>query len=124
VAYITANGTDTAGAVAYPPSAGQLPESKQDAVLRRAERTVREVAPPASGDEYRRAAADAELAAFEFLAENPDYLKNYSVLDESTSLAGRGELVEMVAQMMGSFTDERLRFTGGVAQGYVTEISY
>ena len=106
MAYETANGTTTQSATDYCEAAKGAAAVRADAVLRRAERVVRSLAPSPStppDDEYKRAAADAELAAFEHLWQRPSYLKREDWLDGSATYADEGALAGVVRDAMGRY---------------------
>jgi len=83
MAYTTENGVTSAHAVAYHDDAEGASGERVDSTLKRAERAVLDQAVrplPAEGTaelgESRARAADAELAAFEYLFEFKPYLKS------------------------------------------------
>jgi hypothetical protein len=106
VAYQTANGVATQNATDYFEKARGSAEVRLDAVLRRAERVVRSLAPSPStppDDEYKAAAADAELAVFEHLWQRPSYLKREDWLDGSATYTDDGALEGVVRDAMGGY---------------------
>lgn len=117
MAYTTANSvtTDPASGVGlvkvqdYDDSFAGASQVRLDTLLRRAERRVKDIAPPAGTptDEYRAAARDAELLAFDYLFKNPGYLESHSVLDESVSYAKGDALTRIISETMGGFVLEQ-----------------
>lgn len=106
MAYETANGTTTQNAVDYHKAAKGAAEIRLDAILRRAERVVRSLAPSPStppADEYRAAAADAELVAFEYLWQRPDYLERKKLLNAEVTYAKAGSLESAIQAIMGGY---------------------
>lgn len=106
MAHTTANGATTQNAIAYCEAAKGAAEVRVDAVLRRAERIVRSLAPSPStppDDEYKQAARDAELAVFEHLWQRPSYLKRQDWLDASATYADDGALQGVVRDAMGGY---------------------
>ena len=116
MAHETENGTTTQNAVDYCEAAKGAPGVRVDAVLRRAARVVRSLAPPASAppdDEYKAAARDAELAAFEHLWQRPSYLKREDWLDGSVTYADDGALQGVVRDAMGGYYAGEEESSGG-----------
>ena len=106
MAYETSNGTTTQNAMDYCEAAKGAATVRVDAVLRRAERTVRSLAPPPSTPsdvQYKASAADAELAVFEHLWQRPSYLKREDWLDGSATYADDGALAGLVRDAMGGY---------------------
>ena len=104
--HVTANGTTTQNATDYCEGAKGAAVVRVDAVLRRAERVVRSLAPSPStpsDDQYKAAAADTELAAFEHLWQRPSYLKREDWLDGSATYADDGALAGVVRDAMGAY---------------------
>lgn len=105
MAHTTENGVTVERATSYhAPAANGSPE-RLDTILRRAERLVRDLAPPSDpvDNEYKSTAADAELAVFEFLWESPAHIDRETVLDATTYNRGQGALLELVRNAMGRF---------------------
>lgn len=102
--YTTANGTTEYGALDYYPKAAGTPEARIDSVLRRAERIVRDLAPPPDtlDSKYSAVAADTELAVFEYLLETSPHAEREQTLDRMVVYRGDG-LEQLVRQSMGSY---------------------
>jgi hypothetical protein len=113
MAYTTANGatTDTTisgNAIEQTAGASGLPVSRQDRLLRTAERLVRSLAPPPEpqDEEYPQAASDAEIAVFGFLVKTDENTVSGKSLSGvgSKSLRGYKEAVRpLVRDAMGEY---------------------
>jgi hypothetical protein len=108
VPYETANGTLTADAVEQSPVASGFPASRQDRLLRTAERIVRKLAPPPDPvtDDYRQAASDTEVQVFGFLATTNEGVEASDSLSgvSSTSYRAYEEAVRpLVREAMGDY---------------------
>jgi len=105
MAHTTQNGVTTAHATEYHAPAKRAPERRLDAILRRSERLVRDLAPPPSptDGEYGQTAADAELAVFEHMWERASYVDKDGVMQASTTYADRKALEDLVRDSMGRF---------------------
>ena len=107
MAHTTANGVKNTDVVAYHEDANGAPAARVDAVLRRAERGVRDltVRPVPEGDEYKKRAADAELAAFEYIFEYRPYLKREKLSDAELTYVDTesGGLVGLIRGELGPF---------------------
>lgn len=105
MAHITINGTTTVQATEYHTPASEASESRLDATLRRAERLVKDLAPPPSPEdlEYPSTAADAELAVFEHLHESLYYVERDVVGNATTVYRDRKALEDLVRDAMGRF---------------------
>lgn len=105
MAYETANGTTTTDALSYYESAKNAPESRQDGILRRAERRIAEVAPPPDPvtAKYTERASDTELAVFEFLFEHRPQFERENQLDASVVYADEQALLDLIRAEMGEF---------------------
>ena len=106
MAHETANGVTVANATEYhaPAKGGSM--RRLDAILRRSERLVCDLAPPdgeTASREYTETAADAELAVFEHLWERPSYADKDDVMQASTTFADRKALEDLVRDSMGRF---------------------
>ena len=120
MAYETTNGTTTQNAVDYCEAAKGATAIRVDAVLRRAERVVRTLAPAPStpaGEQYKSSAADAELAAFEHLWQRPSYLKREDWLDGSATYSDDGALAGVVRDAMGGYYVGEDQSSGGSGDG-------
>lgn len=119
MAYTTASGVTTDPNVTgdvvkvqdYDGAFTGLPQTRLDVLLRRAERRVKEVAPPPSpvAGAYLAAARDAELVAFEFLFRRPDYVESHSVTGESITYSRGDVLTRTIAEAMGDYALEEFR---------------
>lgn len=104
--YETANTTTTQNAIDYCEAAKGAAGVRVDAMLRRAERVVRSLAPSLQTPpdaEYKSFAADAELAVFEHLWQRPSYLKREDWLDGSATYSDDDALAGVVRDAMGSY---------------------
>ena len=104
----TANGTTNATVMGDLEDFADLAEPTQDRLLRSAERTVAEVAPPPAApvpELYRAAARDAEVAVVDFfITTQGGILKSSSLSGVSgESYAGQEALRGIVAGVMGSY---------------------
>jgi hypothetical protein len=106
--HVTANKVTASQAVDYHPGLKDVasgPASRVDSVLRRAERLVRDLAPPPDplDEEYKPAAADAELAVFEFLFSNPAHLESDQLSDARSTYRRLESVEQIVRQAMGRY---------------------
>jgi hypothetical protein len=120
MAYTTANGV--ASVAPDPPDASiqvvtddveaaqGAPQGRIDRILRTAEGIVRDLAPPPAEDEdpqneYPRAAADGEVAVFEYLWESKPHLERGTWLDASATYRRDSDkaLQGLVRSVMGRF---------------------
>lgn len=88
----TANGTKLSEAVEY--AGVDAPSGvRAQALLRDAERTVRDIAPPpeSTPDAYKTDAKDAEMYVFSYFAANPGYISSASSDDVSITFAKHDE---------------------------------
>lgn len=98
--YITANSTATVDAVADA-GGSQLPASKQDRLLRTAERMVRFLAPPPTTSDlaYTQAASDTEVAVFAYLVTTDEgKTSSEGVAGISTSFRSYVEFVRPIVE--------------------------
>ena len=109
--HTTANGLDNDTAIEdLGGDFGAEPEERQDRLLRSAERTVADLAPPHEappGEAYRQAARDAELAVLEYLLTTQGgILKSQALAGvDSQTFAGEGALQNIVRAAMGVHAD-------------------
>lgn len=105
MAHITTSGVTVERATSYHAPASKGSPERLDAILRRAERLVRDLAPPPDpvGNEYPPTAADAELAVFEFLWERKSYVERDDVMQASAVYADHKALENLVRDSMGRF---------------------
>lgn len=108
MAYTTNNGITETQAADYHPDLTDVasgPASRVDSVLRRAERLVADLAPPPDplDTEYPKAAADAELAVFEFLFSNRAHLESDQLSDARETYRRPESVEEIVRQAMGRY---------------------
>lgn len=115
--YTTSNGTTTTAATADVGGAN-LPASRQDRLLRTAERIVRFLAPPPAVTDpaYRQDAADTEVAVFGYLVTTDEgKTSSEGIAGISTSFRSYVEFVRpMVKDGMGTF------YTGGTSDEFST----
>lgn len=105
MAHTTANGITVEQATEYHAPAKDKSARRLDTTLRRAERLVRDLAPPPSPEdpEYAPTAADAELATFEYMWGRVSYVEREDVMQASTVYADRKALEDLVRDSMGRF---------------------
>lgn len=110
--YTTTNGTTTANAVEQSATASGFPVSRQDRLLRTAERIVKTLAPPPKAPtaeelaEYRQAASDTEIAVFAFSAttdENSVASKSLSGVSSRSFRSYTEAVRPIVADGMGAY---------------------
>jgi len=106
--YTTANLTTTVSAVEQAESATGFPVSRQDRLLRTAERIVASLAPPPEEEsvEYRTAASDAEIAVFAYMAttdENTTASKSLSGLGSKSYRSYQEAVRPIVRDAMGPY---------------------
>lgn len=109
MAYTTANGVTEAKAVEYHGPAAGSAAYRLDTTLRRAERLVKDLAPPPEGMSaeeavtYSVVAADAELAVFEWFWERPDYLERDKIGDVDVKYRDASAVEDLVRREMGRY---------------------
>lgn len=101
----TANGNDMDRVIEYYPPASNAPETRVDTVLRRAERLVRDLAPPPEpvDNEYKPTAADAELAVFEYLYESMPHVERKQELDATVVYRDPAGVEDVVRREMSRY---------------------
>ncbi len=104
-------------------SAEGASESRIDRVLRMAERIVGNLAPPDGeprSEGYRRAAADAEVAVFEYLWDTKGYVGTArSAAGSSVSYQSNPAVLRIVEDAMGDYATGG----GGTAAASVSNVS-
>lgn len=105
MAHITVNGVTIERAKNYHAPASSGSPERLDTILRRAERLVRDLAPPPDpiNSEYNPTAADTELAVFEHLWERASYVDRDDVMQAATVYADHKALENLVRDSMGRF---------------------
>lgn len=127
MAYTTANKTTSGPADPADPQlqsvtadveqAQGAPETRIDRVLRMAEGTVKDLAPPPAGqprpEDYRQAAADAEIAVFEYIWDTRGIVSSQSSLvGSSVSYQSDPQVLKIVSQTMGKYAGGNKAYVG------------